>query len=60
VPRNRKENGYVAKAKKRPFNLRDFLKSVNGSGTEENYHKNENVYGQGDPADSARRSIRPP
>jgi CRP/FNR family transcriptional regulator, cyclic AMP receptor protein len=42
----------VAKAKKRPFSLRDFLKSVNGSGTEENYRKNQNVYGQGDPADS--------
>jgi CRP/FNR family transcriptional regulator, cyclic AMP receptor protein len=43
----------VAKAKKRrPFSLRDFLKSVNGSGTEENYCKSQNVYGQGDPADS--------
>jgi CRP/FNR family transcriptional regulator, cyclic AMP receptor protein len=42
----------VARAKKRPFSLRDFLKSVNGSGTEENYRKNQNVYGQGDPADS--------
>jgi CRP/FNR family transcriptional regulator, cyclic AMP receptor protein len=42
----------VAKAKKRPFSLGDFLKSVNGSGTEENYRKNQNVYGQGDPADS--------
>jgi CRP/FNR family cyclic AMP-dependent transcriptional regulator len=51
-PINRKETRYVAKAKKKPFSLGDFLKSVNGSGTEENYRKNENVYGQGDPADS--------
>jgi CRP/FNR family transcriptional regulator, cyclic AMP receptor protein len=51
-PLNRKETGYVAKAKKRPFSLPDFLKSVNGSGTEENYRKDQKVYGQGDPADS--------
>jgi CRP-like cAMP-binding protein len=52
VPLNRKETGYVAKAKNRPFSLRDFLQSVNGSGTEENYRKNRKVYSQGDPADS--------
>jgi CRP/FNR family transcriptional regulator, cyclic AMP receptor protein len=38
--------------KKRPFSLPDFLESVNGSGTEEHYRKSQNVYGQGDPADS--------
>jgi CRP/FNR family transcriptional regulator, cyclic AMP receptor protein len=47
----------VAKAKKRPFSLRDFLDSVNGNGTgtgtgTENYRKNQKVYRQGDPADS--------
>jgi CRP/FNR family cyclic AMP-dependent transcriptional regulator len=41
----------VAKAKKRPFSLRDFLNSIDGSGTEENYRKNQKVYAQGDPAD---------
>jgi CRP/FNR family cyclic AMP-dependent transcriptional regulator len=42
----------VAKAKKRPFSLRDILDSMNGAGTEENYRKNQKVYSQGDPADS--------
>jgi CRP/FNR family transcriptional regulator, cyclic AMP receptor protein len=42
----------VAKAKKRPFSLRKFLNSMDGSGTEENYRKNQTVYSQGDPADS--------
>jgi CRP/FNR family transcriptional regulator, cyclic AMP receptor protein len=42
----------VAKAKKRQFSLRDFLDSMDGSGTEENYRKNQKIYRQGDPADS--------
>jgi CRP/FNR family cyclic AMP-dependent transcriptional regulator len=42
----------VAKAKKRQFSLRDFLDSMDGSGTEQNYRKNQKVYRQGDPADS--------
>jgi CRP/FNR family cyclic AMP-dependent transcriptional regulator len=42
----------VAKAKKRPFNLDDFLNCFNGGGTEENYRKSQKVYSQGDPADS--------
>jgi CRP-like cAMP-binding protein len=42
----------VAKAKKQLFNLGDFLGSLDGSGTEESYLKDQNVYSQGDPADS--------
>jgi CRP/FNR family cyclic AMP-dependent transcriptional regulator len=42
----------VAKAKKQLFNLGDFLGSLDGSGTEESYRKDQNVYSQGDPADS--------
>jgi CRP/FNR family transcriptional regulator, cyclic AMP receptor protein len=42
----------VAKAKKQPFNLGDFLSSTDGNGTEENYREDQKVYSQGDPADS--------
>jgi CRP/FNR family transcriptional regulator, cyclic AMP receptor protein len=42
----------VAKAKKQPFNLDDFLSSLDRSGTEETYRKNQKVFSQGDPADS--------
>jgi CRP/FNR family transcriptional regulator, cyclic AMP receptor protein len=42
----------VAKAKKQPFNLGDFLNCVDGDGIEESYRKNQKVYSQGDAADS--------
>jgi len=43
----------VAKAKrKHPFNVRTFLSTVDGGRTIANYHRNEKVFSQGDPADS--------
>jgi hypothetical protein len=42
----------VAKAKKQPFDLGDFLNCFDGGGIEENYRKNQKVYSQGDPANS--------
>jgi CRP/FNR family cyclic AMP-dependent transcriptional regulator len=42
----------VAKAKRRPFSVRDFLDSINGGRTQASYRKNQKVYSQGDPADS--------
>jgi CRP/FNR family cyclic AMP-dependent transcriptional regulator len=42
----------VAKAKKQRFNARDFLNSIGGGLTLQKYRKNQNVYGQGDPADA--------
>jgi CRP/FNR family cyclic AMP-dependent transcriptional regulator len=42
----------VAKAKKRPFSVREFLDSIDGGRTQANYRKNRKIYAQGDPADS--------
>jgi CRP/FNR family transcriptional regulator, cyclic AMP receptor protein len=47
---NRTETDDVAKAKKQPFNLGDFLNCLDGGGTQETYRKNQKVYTQGDPA----------
>jgi CRP/FNR family transcriptional regulator, cyclic AMP receptor protein len=42
----------VAKAKKRPFSVHEFLDSMDGGRTPASYPKNRKVYAQGDPADS--------
>jgi CRP/FNR family cyclic AMP-dependent transcriptional regulator len=42
----------VAKAKKRPFSLRDFLDRMDGGRTQASHRKNQKVFAQGDPADS--------
>ena len=42
----------VAKAKKRPFNVKVFLNTVDGGRTVATYRKNQKVFSQGDPADS--------
>ena len=39
--------------KKRPFNVKAFLNTVNGGRTITRYRKNEKVFSQGDPADAA-------
>ncbi len=38
--------------KKRPFNVKKFLASVNGGRTTSNYGKNQAIFSQGEPADS--------
>ena len=38
--------------KKRPFNVKKFLASVNGGRTLSNYEKNQTIFSQGDTADS--------
>jgi CRP/FNR family transcriptional regulator, cyclic AMP receptor protein len=43
----------VAKAKrKRSFDVKVFLSTVDGGRTVSNYRKNQKVFAQGDPADS--------
>ena len=42
----------VAKAKKRPFNVKVFLNTVGGGRTVATYRKDQKVFSQGDPADS--------
>jgi len=42
----------VAKAKKRPFNVKVFLNTVDGGRTVATYRKDQKVFSQGDPADS--------
>jgi CRP/FNR family cyclic AMP-dependent transcriptional regulator len=43
----------VAKTKKLPFNVRAFLNTVDGGRTVATYRKDQRVFSQGDPADSA-------
>jgi CRP-like cAMP-binding protein len=42
----------VAKAKKHPFNVKVFLNTVDGGRTVATYRKDQEVFSQGDPADS--------
>ena len=42
----------MAKAKKRPFNVKVFLNTVDGGRTVATYRKDQKVFSQGDPADS--------
>jgi CRP/FNR family transcriptional regulator, cyclic AMP receptor protein len=42
----------VAKAKKRPFNVGDFLGKVDGGRTLQTFRKNQRVFAQSAPADA--------
>jgi CRP/FNR family transcriptional regulator, cyclic AMP receptor protein len=42
----------MAKAKKRPFDVSDFLSKMDGGRTLQTFSKNQNVYAQGDQADA--------
>jgi CRP/FNR family cyclic AMP-dependent transcriptional regulator len=42
----------VAKAKKQPFDVSDFLSKMDGGRTLQTFRKDETVFAQGDPADS--------
>jgi CRP/FNR family transcriptional regulator, cyclic AMP receptor protein len=42
----------VAKAKKQPFDVSDFLSKMDGGRTLQTFSKNQNVYAQGDQADA--------
>jgi CRP/FNR family cyclic AMP-dependent transcriptional regulator len=42
----------VAKAKKQPFNVSDFLSKMDGGRTLQMFRKNQKVFAQGDPADA--------
>ena len=42
----------MAKAKKRPFDVSDFLSKMDGGRTLQTFHKNQKVFAQGNPADA--------
>lgn len=42
----------MAKAKKRPFKVSDFLSKMDGGRTLQTFRKNQKVFAQGDPADA--------
>jgi CRP/FNR family transcriptional regulator, cyclic AMP receptor protein len=42
----------VAKAKKRPFDVSDFLGKMDGGRTLQTFRKDKNVFAQGEPADA--------
>jgi CRP/FNR family transcriptional regulator, cyclic AMP receptor protein len=42
----------VARAKKRPFDVSDFLSKMDGGRTLQTFGKNQNVFAQGDQADA--------
>ena len=44
----------MAKAKKQPFNVSDFLSKMDGGRTLQTFRKNQKVFAQGEPADAVR------